>query len=470
VPKFLLIVPRGLPLLCAFAFACVMAAAALLGRRGLGQFWRRAPALRHQPAFFCSAAASSAEDDAAQRMELAKRAHKEVQVARRRRREADDETVLFKCANAAGYFSCEDDGDELQRRRRTIDRFLSARAEELMDAIAAGRPLSEIMDFTVEVAPSRDLPQPIAGNGVFIKSAANGEVPAGSLVAFYPGSVYMPHEVRWLGGDGPMLERAGQPTSSHVIARVGGVMIDGLWSQIEVPASEFDIDDAELSEVVADRLRKEDVQSDAGRQAAREDMEAYRSGLRSDRRSCHATVSAPDHGGVPQRIRSQNPLAVGEMINHPPDGRPANVLGWPIDLNLFDKGDNWAAYARVSPNAYALRPQGAPGPGAPCPYTVVMVTAHALKPGEELYMDYGCELLELEDIPVWFSPASLRGDAKETDAREAPALAIRDELHAWRVSFEEVHGRRPSRHDLLSDPVSSALFETFQKYRKLGDL
>lgn len=245
-------------------------------------------------------------------------------------------------------------------------------------------------------------------------------------------------------------------------------MIDGLWSQIEVPAAEFDLDDVALAEVVDDRLRREDVQSEAGRQAAREDMEAYRAGLRSARRSRGAAVAAPHHGGVPQMIRSENPLAVGEMINHPPDGRAANVLGWPVDLNLFDRADDSAA--RAAPNAFALRPEGAPGPGAPCPHTVVMVTAHALKPGDELYLDYGCELLELEDIPVWFSPAALRGDAKETDAREAPALAIRDELHAWRVTFEEVNGRRPTRHDLLSDPVSSALFETFQKYRKLGDL
>lgn len=245
-------------------------------------------------------------------------------------------------------------------------------------------------------------------------------------------------------------------------------MIDGLWSQIEVPAAEFDIDDAALAEVVEERLRQEDVQSEAGRQSARADMEAYRGGLRSDLRSRGAVVAAPDHGGVPQKIRSVNQLAVGEMINHPPAGRAANVLGWPVDLNLFDGGDGRAA--RAAPNAFALRPEGAPEPGAPCPHTVVMVTAHALKPGDELYLDYGCEMLEVEDIPVWFTPAALRGDAKETDAREAPALAIRDELHAWRATFEEVNGRRPTRHDLLADPVSSALFATFQSYRKLGDL
>merc|ERR1719203_1299147 len=102
---------------------------------------------------------------------------------------------------------------------------------------------------------------------------------------------------------------------------------------------------------------------------------------------------------------------------------------------------DWAAYARSAPNAYALRPEGAPAPGAPCPYTVVMVAAHPLKPGDELYLDYGCELLELEDIPLWFTPASLRGEAKEMDARASPAAAIKEELLAWREGFERRYGR-----------------------------
>jgi len=93
-----------------------------------------------------------------------------------------------------------------------------------------------------------------------------------------------------------------------------------------------------------------------------------------------------------------------------------------------------------------------------------------LKPGDELWLDYGCELLPVEDIPVWFTPAGLRGNADEVDAKVAPAAAIRDELHAWRDGFEAIHFRKPTRHDMLGDPVSAALFETFQKYRKLGDL
>lgn len=421
-----------------------------------------------RPRFFTSAAGEADKDEAAARAELGKRAHREVQVARRRRREADDEVVLLRSANAAGFFESDADEEE-QRRRRTIDRYLSARADELMEAIVAGRPLVEVTDFRLEVAPSRDLPQPLAGDGVFVAEAHSGEIPAGTLLAFYPGSVYMPHEVRWLGGDGPMLERAGQPTSSHVIARVGGVMIDGLWSRIEIPRAEYDLDDGSLAAVVALRSAKENA-SEAGRKAAQEDMEAYRAGLQDARRSPAASAAAPAHGGVPGRVRGSNPLAVGEMINHPPEGRAANVLGWPVDLNLFDRGSQSDAYACAAPNAYALRPEGAPVPGAPCPYTVVMVAAEPLRPGDELWMDYGCELLEVADIPVWFTPASLRGDSKETDARASPAKAIQDELIAWREGFERLHGRKPSRHDLLTDPVSAALFETFQGYRKLGDL
>merc|ERR1712151_173059 len=158
------------------------------------------------------------------------------------------------------------------------------------------------------------------------------------------------------------------------------------------------------------------------------------------------------------------------MINHPPDGRSANVLGWPVDLNLFGEGTERNLHALAAPNTYALRPEGAAAPGAPCPYTVVMVTAQDLKPGDELYLDYGCELLPVEDIPVWFTPASLRGTFDEKDPRRAPAAAIQQELHAWRDSFEKANGRKPNRQDLLSDKVAAALFQTFQSYRKLGDL
>lgn len=444
----------------------------MLARRGLSsRLFRRCGAQPTQHRF-CSGSGMSPEEEAEARAALGKRAHREVQIARRRRREADDEHVLYSCASAAGFTACDADGsEEVQRRRKVIDRFLTARAEEVMDAVVAGKPLDEVTGFTLEVAPSRDLPQPIAGDGVFLKDAPNGEVPAGTLMAFYPGTVYMPHEVRWLGGDGPLFKRAGQHTQSHVIARVGGVMIDGLWSNLEIPSAEFDVSDERLTEIVAGRIEQEDVTSEVGLQAVRDDMEAFRAGLCEERRSPTALVPAPDHRADTRRLRTQNAMAVGEMVNHPPDGRPANVLGWPVDLNLFGATpEERAAYASASPNTYGLRPAGAPAPGAPCPYTVVMVAAHTIKVGEELYLDYGMELLELEDIPVWFAPASLRGDAEETDPKKAPAIAIREELHAWREAFERTHGRKPTRNDLLTDPTSVSLFETFQKYRKLGDL
>merc|ERR1740139_531282 len=130
-----------------------------------------------------------------------------------------------------------------------------------MDAVVAGKSIPELTGFTLEVKPSVDLAQPIAGDGVFLKDAPNGEIPAGTLLCFYPGSVYLAHEVRWLGGDGPMFERAGQHTQSHVIARVGGIMLDGLWSGVEVPAAEYDVTDEGLADIVAARIEKESVTS-----------------------------------------------------------------------------------------------------------------------------------------------------------------------------------------------------------------
>eukprot|EP00928_Gymnodinium_smaydae_P090841 TRINITY_DN74555_c0_g1_i1.p1 TRINITY_DN74555_c0_g1~~TRINITY_DN74555_c0_g1_i1.p1 ORF type:complete len:495 (+),score=109.38 TRINITY_DN74555_c0_g1_i1:154-1638(+) len=441
------------------------------------------PARRH----CASSAVASAEDEdeeAAQRRALGERAHREVQIARRRRREAEDEAVLFKSAAAAGFVDDADDAvaegvtdasaaagldaaaasarEAAARRRRPIDRYVTAQAQTLFDAVASRRPLTDVIDFELEVAPSKDLPQPIAGDGVFVKSASRGEIPAGTVLAFYPGSVYMPHEVRWLGGYGPTLERAGQTTSSHVIGRVGGVRIDGLWSSLEVPAAEYQLPDSAAMDAAVERMK---INGEEGQLAARADVEAFCEGLRG-RTSSPAPAPVPQHQGLPEEVRRLNPLAVGEMINHPPNGEAANVLGWPVDLDFAD-----AERARAAPNAYALRPEGAAAPGAPCPYTVVMVAARTLRPGDELYLDYGCELLPVEDIPVWFTPARLHGYAGDgLDTKENPATAIRDELHAWRDEFLRSRGRRANRHDLLADPVAAALFETFQGYRKLGDL
>lgn len=394
------------------------------------------------------------------RRELGERAHREVQIARRRRREAEDEAILFRSARAAGFGEASSPSDA--DRRRAIDEYLTARAEEVMDAVVAQKAIDEVVGFSLELAPSKELPQPIAGDGVFVKDAEGGEVPAGTMLAFYPGSVYMPHEVRWFGGIGALLGRAGQDTSSHVIGRVGGVRIDGLWSGIEVPAAEYQLDDDALDAIV-ERL---EIPNEVGRAAARDDVRQFREELLSSRRpsGSEAEVLAPIHGGTPSHVRRLNPLAVGEMINHPPTDKTANVLGWPVDLNLSRD-----EYARVAPNSYALRPEGAPAPGAPCPFTVVMVAAKTLKPGDELWLDYGCELLPVEDIPVWFTPASLRKELLE-GAGSSAAAEVLAELHAWRESFAAAHGRKATRHDLLADPAASALFHTFQKYRKLGDV
>jgi len=244
-------------------------------------------------------------------------------------------------------------------------------------------------------------------------------------------------------------------------------MIDGLWSQIEVPSAEFDVSEDRLKDIVDARLEKEEAtDNETAREAATTDMKTFRAGLVCDSRQKNAAVAYPDHQGDVARIRSQNPHAVGEMVNHPPEGRTANVMGWPVDLD-FSKGE---AYMRAAPNAYGLRPDGAASPGAPCPYTVVMVAAETLRPGDELWLDYGCELLEVDQIPIWFTPAALRGDANEKDPAANPALAIKDELQAWRTGFETRMGRKPNRQDMFADPVAAGLFETFQSYRKLGDL
>eukprot|EP00747_Dinoflagellata_sp_TGD_P209240 gnl/TRDRNA2_/TRDRNA2_82639_c0_seq1.p1 gnl/TRDRNA2_/TRDRNA2_82639_c0~~gnl/TRDRNA2_/TRDRNA2_82639_c0_seq1.p1 ORF type:complete len:468 (-),score=97.38 gnl/TRDRNA2_/TRDRNA2_82639_c0_seq1:58-1434(-) len=411
----------------------------------------------------------SSIDEAVARAELAKQAHREVQVARRRRREAEDEAVLLKAAEAAGFLAGDASAvDEEQRRRQIIDRFVSAQAEKVMDALAAGHPLQQAVDFTLDVAPSRELPQPLAGDGVFIKDAARGEVPAGTLLTFYPGSVYMPHEVRWLGGQGVILQRAGQPISTHIIGRAGGVIIDGLWSGIEVSSAEISVATGDKATLEA-AIDQTDAADEAAREAARRDARTFCTELTSDARGI--SRGTPVHRGDVQQVRLVNPLAVGEMVNHPPPDRVANVVGWPVDLNLCGDGSSSdrAARARVAPNAFGLRPEGAPAPGAPCPHTVVFVAARPLRPGDELWLDYGCELLDVEDIPLWFTPAKLRGDVEADglgDPAASQAATIQAELHKWRSVFEATHGRKPNRNDLMADRVAAELFKAFQKARK----
>merc|ERR1719362_2161480 len=133
-----------------------------------------------------------------------------------------------------------------------------------------------------------------------------GEVPPGTILAFYPGTVYLPHEVRWCGGDSALLDRAGQPTSSHVIGRVGGVLIDGLWSGFEVPSAEYDLSIEAFQQALEVRMEQEGVTSDNVRDAARADLQAFCEGLRSETRR----TAAPLHAGLRERVRAFNPLAV----------------------------------------------------------------------------------------------------------------------------------------------------------------
>merc|ERR1711892_1061271 len=96
----------------------------------------------------------------------------------------------------------------------------------------------------------------------------------------------------------------------------------------------------------------------AALEAARADAKAFCAGLNDSRRKSDSVVPVPDHAGNPDHIRRLNPLAVGEMINHPPAGRSANVVGWPVDLNLYgdfgSEGATGDVYSRSVPNAYAV--------------------------------------------------------------------------------------------------------------------
>lgn len=117
---------------------------------------------------------------------------------------------------------------------------------------------------------------PGAGRGVFV---TKGQVPGGSLVALYPGTIYWPHE--------PILiQSVGNP---FLFRCVDGILIDG--------------NDKGLSKLI------------------------YRSNARRDQIGPYRLCDDTWLGNNPQ-----NPLAMGQYVNNRPKTVPANVAYQEFDI------------------------------------------------------------------------------------------------------------------------------------------
>jgi hypothetical protein len=62
----------------------------------------------------------------------------------------------------------------------------------------------------------------------------------------------------------------------------------------------------------------------------------------------------------------------------------------------------------------------------------------------------------LDDVPV----------VQVQETRTEKATRLEKELKQWRESFEATHGRRPSRDDMMNDPLAKQLFTEFTALRK----
>jgi len=168
---------------------------------------------------------------------------------------------------------------------------------------------------------------PGAGKGVFV---TRGKIPAGSLVALYPGTIYWPHE--------PILIQSIR--NPFVFRCIDGVLIDG--------------NDKGLSNII------------------------YRSNARRDQLGPYPLCDTTWLGN-----ELQNPLAVGQYVNNSPKKVPANVVYQEVDVpfraiapNLWKNLPNvWYGSGNIASENAFLR-------------TVALVSIEEINTGEEVFSSY----------------------------------------------------------------------------------
>lgn len=181
-----------------------------------------------------------------------------------------------------------------------------------------------LLGFTVERGPST-LPQ--GGTGVFVTS---GCVPKGSVVAFYPGTVYYPHEAIFFQSIG----------NSFIFRCIDGVLIDG--------------NDRGLSKMIFNSCSQRDRQG---------------------------PFNVCDSSWLTACL--QNPLAIGQYVNNQSKELPANVayqefsvpMDFPFHLRQFLPNVFYSPHSAEDLTQRALR-------------LVVLVSVRDIRAGEELFSTY----------------------------------------------------------------------------------
>lgn len=181
-----------------------------------------------------------------------------------------------------------------------------------------------LLGFTVEKGPSG---LPAGGTGVFV---TNGHVPRGSVVAFYPGTVYYPHEAILFQSVG----------NSFIFRCIDGVLIDG--------------NDRGLSKMIFNSCSQRDRQG---------------------------PFNICDASWLTDSL--QNPLAIGQYVNNQSKEFPANVayqefsvpLDFPFHLRQFLPNVFYTPHSAEDITHRALR-------------LVVLVSVRDIRVGEELFSSY----------------------------------------------------------------------------------
>ncbi|GAB0497260.1 hypothetical protein MMPV_008584 [Pyropia vietnamensis] len=227
-----------------------------------------------------------------------------------------------------------------------------------------------------------------------------GRVPAGTMVAWYPGIAYGPGDVSAMP-DYPNISAA----NSYLFTRYDSTILDAKPANAPTLARPIEEDeDGDLFTTGAPPATQSGNTSGGG---------------------CDATAGSPP-SSLPETVTWErlNPLAVGHVINHPPPGTPPNVASFLLDLPMGRlplavaqllpvvahpppqsliarrlRAAVAAAAVRRVPGLEALLAGGTAraswmgnaatgvGEGAVAP-AVAIVALRCLEDGEELWMDY----------------------------------------------------------------------------------
>lgn len=240
--------------------------------------------------------------------------------------------------------------------------------ESITDATegALSGKLKDSFGFVPRVRPSS---VPSAGLGLFV----DGRAPGGSLVALYPGTCYLPSDLKEL----PNYPNITQD-NDYLIWRYDGIVIDG--------KDAGDLDST--------------LDSEAG---------AYGGGT-------HATLQANSENVDNVYV---HPLAQGHRVNHPPQGADANCLQFMFDLplasslravipnrmfgcpekssrSLLERLHNTGVMQRVSSTSALTRGRW---DGVSVPTLAIVATRDVVD--EELFMNYRFNPSS-PDLPSWY--------------------------------------------------------------------